>query len=335
MARTSPSSRYERSLAPPPALSLVDVVRALATGGISAEVRDRVLAHGGTVNDPHRVSLPIGALARDFQVAGSGAYVVATDTRATVDALRPVSAAVAAGATVLSGLTANVALPKVTASATSYWQATETAAVTASAPTVSAVTLAPHQAGAYVEFSRLLALQAPDLERMLRADLLGVIAKLVDQSVLDGAGSAGAPLGILRYAGIGSESGTSIAWANVLNMRKTLRDAGGREESTTWVCDPLTAKTLGGRERASGGGSFLIDGGRCDGRPVVVSANVPASTLILADWSRVVIGFWGALDVEVNPFSSFATGGKSARVLVSFDCALVTPSALVAATSVT
>ena len=149
MARTSPSSRYERSLAPPPALSLVDVVRALATGGISAEVRDRVLAHGGTVNDPHRVSLPIGALARDFQVAGSGAYVVATDTRATVDALRPVSAAVAAGATVLSGLTANVALPKVTASATSYWQSTESTAVTASAPTVSAVTLSPIQAALY------------------------------------------------------------------------------------------------------------------------------------------------------------------------------------------
>jgi HK97 family phage major capsid protein len=335
MARNAISD-YQRALANQPRFSLLDTVRALSTGGLGPRDRDALLAAGGDAVTPNSITLPWGALRRDLNTqSGGGAYLVGTATAAAHDALKPASVLVQAGCRVLAGLSSNVAIPRVTSSATIHWLSSETTAASESQPTLAGAHMAPHVAAVYCEFSRQLSIQGVDFEAMLRADLLRVAGQAVDVGGLTGSGASGQPHGILSASGIGSVSGSSLSLDDIMEMRKAVRDANGAEATTTWIAATDVADLLGQRERAAGSG-FILDGGRIDGRPCIVSTAVPAGTLLLGDFSTVALAFWGVgPGVEIDPTANFAAAISGARLMLSMDIVALTPAALCLASSVT
>ena len=44
------------------------------------------------------------------------------------------------------------------------------------------------------------------------------------------------------------------------------------------------------------------------------------------DASQAIIAVWGGVQIELNPYASFTAGTRGARVLVSYDCALLEAS---------
>jgi len=336
MAR-NPNADYQRAVQNMPRLSLTETFASLQTGGLSARARDAVLAAGGAVDTLHSITVPWAALRRDLNTqSGGGGYLVATVSDSAFDALKPVSVAVQAGARVLAGLSANVAIPRITSSATVTWLSSETAAAAESQPVLTAATLHPHAAAVYCEFSRQLSIQGADFERALRADLLRVAGQALDVAVLSGSGVGGEPHGILGASGIGSVSGSSLDWADIQSMRKSVRDANGSEASTTWVAATDVAETLAKRERASGNAGFILENGRIDNRPCAVSTAVPSGVLLLADWQTITLALWGpGLGVEMNPTANFAAGISGARLMFSMDVVALVPAAVVKAESVT
>src|SRR5437868_4427673 len=156
---------------------------------------------------------------RDLSVgsAGNGGYLVSTDNQGFIEILRNRSVAFRMGARRLSGLQGNVTVPRQSAAATAYWLGTESTQTTESQQTFVQMALTPKTAGAYTEVSRLLLLQSsPAAEGIVTDDLAQVVAIAADLAVLSGSGSGGQPTGILNSSGIGSVTGTSLAYAGIV-----------------------------------------------------------------------------------------------------------------------
>ena len=68
--------------------------------------------------------------------------------------------------------------------------------------------MTPKTVGALSKFSRLMDLQStPDIEQLIRADFVALLADAIDAAAINGSGSSNQPLGILQTSGIGSVSG--------------------------------------------------------------------------------------------------------------------------------
>lgn len=233
----------------------------------------------------------------------------------------------------LDGLSANVTIPRVATSMSGTWPANETSTASEEQPTLGQVTLSPKTIGAFIEISRLMSLQSPQVEELLRAHLLTVIGRAIDTAAISGTGGSGQPQGIVGTPSIGTQSGTTLADSGLREMLRLVEAAG--TAPTGWVAGPGAAKTLRGRERAAGSG-MNWDAGSILGLPAISTAACTTDTLVLADWRQLVVAFWGAgIEISANPFQGFASGVTSLRVMASLDVGLAHPAAFCVSTTVT
>lgn len=238
----------------------------------------------------------------------------------------------------LDGLAANVTLPRGTSNVTATTQGAETTTVNASDLALGQLSLTPHPVVAIVELSTLLLKGlGPAANAYVLREIDGAINQKLDTLFLNGAGNPTEPLGVLGTAGIGSQSGTSLAWAAGILEMVRLAELYGEGGDLAWVVAPDAAKILRGREKSAGSG-FIMDDGAIGDFPSFVSNSAPAGSLCIAPWSSVSVATFGALSLEITPFASstaFAKGVTSIRVIVDADWVVEQPAAVVKATSIT
>jgi HK97 family phage major capsid protein len=313
----------------------------LATGkidGLEGEVLRETARQTGKPFDAQRVQIPWSAFSRDLNVsnAGAGGYLVASETGEAQDVLRPWSVTAQAGVTVLERLQGDLSIPKTSETSQGFWLPNETSTVTPSQPTLASAALTPKIGGAFIRFSRRLAIQA-DAEQYVRRELLRTVGTLVDRAMLAGTGASGQPLGLIGTPGIQTHSGTSLSHAAVSAMKRKVATVNATDDAIAFIGTPIVREVLETRERAAGSG-FIWDEGRVAGRPGYVTTDLPAGTLIAGDWSQAVLALWGSgFTLEVNPYdpSGFKSGVIEARLLVGADIAFTRPDAFCLATSVT
>lgn len=279
---------------------------------------------------------------RDLSVgtAGNGGYLVSTDNQGFIEILRNRSVAFRMGARRLSGLQGNVTVPRQSAAATAYWLGTEATQITESQQTFVQMALTPKTAGAYTEVSRLLLLQSsPAAEGIVTDDLAQVVAIAADLAVLSGSGSGGQPTGILNTSGIGSVTGTSIDYAKVLEFQTDVATANVTPLRGGYVTTPAIAALLMGRARFSNTDTPLWTGniwdGQVSGFPAMSSNQMSSATMLFGDWQEAVVGEWGVLEVEVNPYANFQAGIIGVRAMYSLDVGVRRPFAFSSASSIT
>lgn len=264
---------------------------------------------------------------RDLTVATSsaGGYLVATENQSFIELLRNRTVAYRLGATRLPGLVGNVTIPKQTGAATPVWLANEASTATESAQTFGQLALTPHTVSAYVEISRQLLLQSqPAAEQIAMTDVAAVAAIAVDLAVLNGSGASGQPTGIIGTAGIGAFTGTSLAAAGVLDAQSDVLSANVSPVSPGYVTTAAVAALLMARpELPTTGTTRLWQGSMYEGSlfnvPAMVSAQMSTATALFGDWSKVVVGEWGTLEVETNPYANFQAGIVGIRALLTMD----------------
>jgi HK97 family phage major capsid protein len=313
--------------------------------GVELEVCQQAARDSGLPLDITRPKLPFWTLADQTRAdvvgtASAGGYLVETTvSKMVLDVLRPWSIAARAGISVLAGLIANLNFARTTTASTGYWIGSEVGAPTEASHSLGQIALSPKEAGVWLRFSRLLKLQAADADFFIRRDIGRSLGQLVDAALISGSGSAGTPLGILGTPGIGTQSGTSLAWTGAVAMKTVLNNANAVDDFTTaYISDPTTKGLLEGRAKATGF-DFIVADDRCNGLPAYASKSVPAATMILGKWSELLLAFWDVgYTFEITPFASqadFQTGIVNARCLVNLDVAALHPAAFVAATSIT
>jgi len=277
---------------------------------------------------------------RDMTSAGTSGsnYLVSTDNISFIELLRNRSVCMRMGATRLGGLQGNVTIPRETAATSTYWLTNEATAITEGQPTIGQLSLTPKHVGAYTEISRLLALQSsPDAESLVMNDLAKAIGLAADLAGLAGSGASGQPTGIIGTAGVGSVTGTTIAYAGMLEFQTDVGNA--LSESCGYVATPIVAALLMQRVKFTSTASPLWDGNLLNanvcGFPGMSSSQVPTGDIIFGDWSQLVMAEWGSLAIEVNPYANFQAGLVGVRALYAMDIGLRVPGAFSVATSVT
>lgn len=301
------------------------------TGSLEGEMLTEAAQRAGKPFTAGQIYLPFELMRRDLDIS-SGAHLVATETPAAYDVLRPSSKALRAGAQILD-VVGNQSIPKVTGTSTAQWlQGDGSGQITESQITVGEVGVTPKNCGILTEVSQQLTRQT-NIDALLQRELLRSMGSALDAAILVGTGIAGQPLGIHNTPGIYSHTGYTD-WEDVLGMLQAVEEANA--DNVTWFAPPAMRTFLSSGIRATPTGSEIWNDGKICGLPVVSSTLAPAASLTCGDFSQVLIAMFGdGLEITINPFSNFATGKIAYRAWLTADVSVITPAAFAVATSIT
>lgn len=302
-------------------VSVLDVLRAGMEGrsltGAAAEYHQE--AERRTGRKAQGFFVPMAAIEQRVNTTGSASEIVPTIHRPDlyIGALREKLVARTLGVRVLTGLSGNLAIPKYGTGLTTGWVA-ENTAVPEGNMTFGEVGLTPKHVGGKTEMSRQLIQQSsPDIEQLVRDDLAFLIAKQIDHAIIAGSGAGAEPMGVLNMPGVQAGTLATLDWPAVLAFAQKLEDL--EIEGGAWLTTATVKNKLAATLKEAGLPGYLLDGGRMADRPVVTSRAVPADTVILGDFSQILLGVWSELDILVNPFAepAYSRGGVQVRAMAT------------------
>ena len=346
--------------------SLVSGIRAALTGdwseaGYVRELSQEVERSGLKRSAERSFFVPFTALTKRATYVTSGATtggnLVATDLydQDFIEALRNQSKMMSLGVKALPGLVGDVAIPRRSGVSSTYYLSSETTAITQSESTFDQVTMTPKNLAALSKYSRQTLLTAtPGIEELIRTDLTDGLNTAVDLGILNGAGSGGAPTGIMQTSGIGSvaigTNGGAVTIEALVDLEEQiLIDNGNVSDNMAYVTNAKVLaelKKLRAGGSASGDGSFLWNTdpssigrggtpGSVNGYPLAVTNQVPSnltkgsssgvcSAVLMGDFSQASVGFWGSgLEITVGEESDdFAKALTSVRGIITYDVAV-------------
>ena len=259
--------------------------------------------------------------------AGSGAGLVAQENMPSmfIDFVR--SRIGVKNNTWLTGLTgAPVTIPAQTSDTSVAWVTGGTtttdanAAVSETTPAIGDVTLTPHKLGGFTVVGRDMVLMGnPDATAIVMRSLMANVAHKLGTTMLKGNVSPSIA-GVATASGVQTEviaSMASATWANFTDMIGKIEglEWDGEQEFVMSASDNALLKSIA---KGSYGSGFIVEDGYLDGRRVHVDGSLSSGDIFLGDWSNVVVGQWGGIEVMVDPYT-LATYG-SVRVIVSLVC---------------
>ncbi len=351
------------------AYSITAGIRAALTGdwssreaGLVRELSREVEKSGVQKSAERSFFVPFSALSKRATYVTSGATtggnLVATDLLADdfIEFLRNNSVMLSLGVRTMPGLVGNVAIPRRSGVANTYYLSTQTTAITQSESTFDQVTMAPKNLAALSKYSRQTLLQGtPGIEQLVRRDLTDGLNLAVDLGILNGSGSSGQPTGIMQTSGIGSvamgTNGGAITLEKLVDLEtEVMIDNGAvNRDNVAYVTN---AKVMGALKKLRAGGSttsdgpFLVNavgntlgrgpaGSQINGYPIAVTNQVPSnltkgtasgvcSAVLMGDFSQAMVGFWGnGLEITVGEDSDdFSKALTSVRGIITYDVAV-------------
>ena len=304
-------------------------------GVVAQNLIQRAMQRGGDAMHAYR-DLVVGT-------ASAGGNLVATELLGSsfIDLLRNAMVLDRLGITWLRDLNGNLAIPSQTGAATGYWVA-ENTAPTESAQTIGQMGLTPKTMGAFTDYGRRLLLQASlDVEAFVRADLAAVLGQTLQVAAINGTG-ANTPTGLLNISGIGSvaggTNGLAPTYANMVDLESAVANANADNGNLAFLTNTKVRGTLRKTQEfptsangrpvwTSTPGSRGV--GDVLGYEAFTSNSVPSnltkgtssgvcSAIIYGNWSDLVIGMWGGLDIMLDPYTGSSAGTR--RVVALQDC---------------
>ena len=276
----------------------------------------------------------------------AGGNFVATDLLGTsfIDLLRNAMVLDRLGITWLRDLNGNIAIPSQSGAATGYWVA-ENGASTESQQTVGQVTLTPKTVGAFTDFSRRLLLQSSlDVEAFVRADLAATLGQMLQAAAINGSGAGNEPTGILNASGIGAVvggvDGAAPTYDHMVGLESAVANVNADMGNLAFLTNTKVRGKLRRTQEFAGtnGKPVWTSGGQAGvgdvlGYQSLTSNSVPsnltkglaagvASAILFGNWSELIIGMWGGLDIMLDPYTGATAGTKRVVALQDVDVAL-------------
>ena len=229
-----------------------------------------------------------------------------------IDSLRNSSSVMSAGATLLRGLQGDVKIPKKTGTSTAAFVSSEGTAVAESEMTIGSVTMSPKTLGCFTDVTRQLLTQSSlDVENLIRNDIAQSMALAIDAGALEGSGTSGNPTGIKNTAGINTVTfaGANPTWAETVNMESQVAVDNALIGNLSYIMRADDYGSLKTTEKASGTAQFVVDrDGRVNNYGVVVSNQPTSGDHYFGNFSDLLVGFFGGLDIIVDPYTNSSSG---------------------------
>lgn len=313
--------------------SFMKVIRALADptnhaarreAAFEFEASEAAAAKRGKAGG-ERFAVPSDVLTRALNTAttasgqgDSGGFLVANPLLASsfIEILRNESTIMQLG-NVLGGLVGNPDIPKQTAGAQGYWVGEDQDAGQGN-QTLGQVGLTPKTCAAYSEITRRLLTQSSiDVEALVRADLAGAVAETIDKAGYYGSGASNQPRGILHQTGVNAvnfKKDGAPTFAELVQMETEVSvGRKGRTGSMAYVTGARMrgyAKTALKHEGIAG--TIWEPGGTINGYRTEITNQIEDGHVFMGNFSDLIIGMWGGLDLTVDPYS----GSKSGRLRI-------------------
>ena len=309
-------------------ISLVDAINAQVesrslTGALAEYAQEQ--KRSGTVG--RGVLVPQSLFEkRAAQTTGNSGVIVPDDFRADqfIGLLRNAMLVQSLGARVLPNLRGDVVVPKQTGTSTAQWIA-EGSALTDSGLTFGSVRLTPRHVGAITELSRqLLQQNNPAIEQLVRDDFVQVVGLAIDKALIHGNGTT-EPEGLLTAAS-GTGTLATLNWTTILKVLEDL--ALVNVNPSAWLTHPAIATKLRSALKTAALPGYLLENGQMAGLPVAVTNQLAAKTgtpdkgrIIVGDFTEMLIGTWGSVDVLTNQFAEgpYSRGAVQVRILTTLD----------------
>lgn len=257
--------------------------------------------------------------------ATGAAELVGTDLRADlfVNLLRNRSVASLVGVQILFGLQGNLTIPKQTGAATWEWTG-ETGTTTGSALTTGSITMSPHEGRAFQEYHRMLLLQSsPSIEMLVQNDLFSIARLGIDKAVFHGTAANNQPRGIALETGIGSVLAANAGWDAIVEFETDVATANADIETMFYVMNAAARGILKTRLKALNTAIYLMDErGMVNGYPSKISNQITDAHVFFGDFSPELLGYWGNLDLLVNPYAKDKEGITRVNIFADVDCRL-------------
>ena len=273
----------------------------------------------------------------------AGGFLVENTIEGFVDVLRPLSVVAQMGASVMAGLQGNLLIPRQTGTATVQWVA-ENGAASASQLALDQISLTPHTITGFTDLTRRLRLQSsPAAEQLVRQDLMTTLALGIDSAAINGTGASNQPTGLLYISGLGAEiggtNGAAPTWDNIVDMETIVGTANATLGNLGYLTNPKVRGKLKRTQKFSGANADSIwdsenvmqnGAGSMNGYRAFASTQVPSnltkgtssgvcSAIIFGNWSDLIIGQWGSIDLLVDPYTFSNTGALRVVVIADVD----------------
>lgn len=274
---------------------------------------------------------------RTLTVAGDAASLYPTQHRGDlyIDLLRSQLVTGRLGATILDGLVGDQDIPKQIGSSTAQWVA-EDGEITASDADFDDVKMSPKTVGAITSYSRRTLINAvPSIENIVRRDLAAVVANAIDLQAIVGDGQSNRPTGIVNADGVHELSLATPSWAEVLAFISSIQTSDADLGTLGWTMTPKAVATLRGTNKVASEaehGFLMPEPGSLAGYPAAATTALPspdeggtATTMVVfGAWSQLLIGYWSATDILVNPYegAAYSRGRVLVRAMRDVDVAV-------------
>lgn len=317
--------------------SIVRAIRSLVDESVDAAVERaesaRLYREAGL--KPSRGSIMISTRAFDG-TANVGKALIGTDHRADmfIDKLRTV---MAVQPTFMDGLVGNVDIPLLSGSSTVNWVVGLNSDAGETKPATDSITLSPKKLTGYVDVGLdLLTQGTPDATNIVLNDLFEVMARKLENTILKGA-----TVSTLTIPGLTGTTGvknvviadvTKATWLDMLNFEAAVSSYANMGNVQFIMSGPDRAM-FKGISKDAGSGRFICESNEIDGYKAAISGELASGDIFFGDFSRILVGRWGGLEVMIDPYSLSKSGGVRLVVRMICDIAVRQPEAFVKRTA--
>lgn len=266
---------------------------------------DEIAARGAMRTDSNSIFLPMEKRAvLQATLASVGKEDVATDLLDLVTPLENELIATQAGATFLTGLQGDIAIPHYSG-VTAGW-AGEIEDAADGAGKFKQETLVPKRITSYVDISKQLLIQANDsIENYIQSALVNAVRETLEETMFGAeAGTDVKPAGL--FSGVDSAAAAAPTYGKLVDAATALYKQNFK--NLVWVASYDAAGILKQTPKVAGQPFYLMENGQIDGRTVYLSNNVTPKGLILGDFRELTIGQWGGIEVIVDPYTKALSG---------------------------
>jgi len=133
----------------------------------------------------------------------------------------------------------------------------------------------------------------------------------IDAGALSGSGSSGNPTGIKNTSGINTVTfaRANPTWAETVNMESQVAVDNALLRNLSYIMRADDYGSLKTTEKATGTAQIVVDrDGRGNNYGVVVSNQPTAGDHYFGNFSDLLIGFFGGLDIIVDPYTNSSSG---------------------------
>ena len=264
-------------------------------------------------NAEHKVTLPAETRTVTQTISGDGVHdeIVEEEFKGLLEPLYADSVISNLGITIYNGLPAGDFKVSAMGKGSAAW-ADETGTAAESKNTFSHVTLQPKRISAQLSYSKqFLAQDTIGAEAAIRRDIYNALVAQIQHTMLsaDAAGT-NKPAGI--FNGVTAKNISS--YAELCDVEAAVDDSNVKGERKYLMSNKAKA-ILRCMPKSSLTTELVLDGNDIDGTPVIANSDVPTTQYAYGDFSNIVMGTWGNVDLIIDPYTLAAE--NSIRIVVN------------------